>query len=140
MFVVDASVFSSVIVKDEFYERAKRFLLEHSAFDLVTVDLAFIEAANVLWKHAFIHRRISRDVYGVLAKSLESLIRTSCSKIYCACEVLGEAMEKALDLGITVYDAIYVALALKHKCKIASFDERLKSKLEERRLDIIHLI
>ena len=137
MFVVDASLFASIIVKDEFYERAKRFLFEHLGFDLVTVDLAFIEAANVLWKHALIHGRIPRNACEGLAVRLGELIRNSCSKIYCACEFLSEALGRALDFGITVYDAVYVVLALKHNCKIASFDERLKSKLEEKGLDII---
>lgn len=139
MFVVDASLFASIIVKDEFYEVAKRFLFEHLGFDLVTVDLAFIEAANVLWKHVFIHGRIPRSACEGLAVRLGELVRSSCSKIYCACEFLSEALGRALDLGITVYDAVYVVLALKHNCKIASFDERLKSKLEEKGLDIIHV-
>ncbi len=41
-------VFSSLMIKDEFFERAESFLISHGRSELVTVDLAFVETANVL--------------------------------------------------------------------------------------------
>jgi len=47
MLVIDSSVYASVIVKDKFYEKCKKYVVVKK----VTLDLAFAEAGNVLWKH-----------------------------------------------------------------------------------------
>ncbi|MDK2464060.1 MAG: type II toxin-antitoxin system VapC family toxin [Candidatus Korarchaeota archaeon] len=64
MYVVDALVFSSLMIKDEFFERAESFLISHGRSELVTVDLAFVETANVLWKHARVLKRIPEGATG----------------------------------------------------------------------------
>jgi len=70
MYVVDSSIFASIIVKDGFYQRAKEFLSLSRKTDLITVDQAFIETANALWKHVYILRRIPMDKYSTLRKNL----------------------------------------------------------------------
>ena len=140
MFVVDSSIFSSILVKDEFYEKARKFLLEHSKSKLITADLAIIESANTLWKHTYIYRRIPYEKFKVLKQSIEPLIRSSTAKIYSASEVLAEALDNALKYGITVYDSTYVTLAVKHSCRLASFDRKLRDKLKKQNLDIIYIL
>ena len=49
-YVVDSSVFASIMVKDEFYGRALDFVRRFQG-KVATVDLAVVEVANVLWKH-----------------------------------------------------------------------------------------
>ncbi len=137
MFVVDSSIFSSIVVKDEFYVKARKFLLEHSKSELITADLAFVETANTLWKHTFIYRRIPYEKFKVLKQSIEPLIRSSTARIYSASEALVEALDNALKYGITVYDSIYVTLAMKYNYKLVSFDRKLRDKLKKQNLDII---
>jgi len=68
MYVVDSSIFASIVVKDEFYERARRFLTQHSGRELATIDIAFVEVANTLWKHVYVLKRIARRVQIGLAR------------------------------------------------------------------------
>jgi len=137
-FLVDSSVFASIIVMDEHYERAKKFLFSVNA-ELTTVDLAFIEVANTLWKHTYVLNRIPADAFRVLADTIGPLIRSSTKRIYSSVEYLRESLDNAMRFGITVYDAIYVTAALKHGCRLATFDERLDKALKSRGLDIIYI-
>lgn len=47
-FIIDSSIFASIMVMDEYYEHAKKFLYSSINMELTAVDLAFIETANVL--------------------------------------------------------------------------------------------
>jgi len=138
-FVVDSSVFASIIVMDEHYERAKKFLFSSVNAELATVDLAFVEVANTLWKHTYVLNRIPADAFHVLADAIEPLIKNSAKRIYSSAEYLMESLDNALRFGITVYDAVYVTAALKHGCRLATFDERLDKALKSRGLDITYI-
>ena len=135
MYVVDASVFSSLMIKDEFCERAESFLTSHRRSELVTVDLAFVETANVLWKHAHVLRRIPKESYRRLRTLVVPLVESSVSEVVEARELIREALDNACRYGIAVYDSAYVTLALKRGFKLASFDSKLRAVLEE--LDLV---
>ncbi len=137
MYVVDSSVFASIIVKDEFYSRAISFIKKYSKLNLITIDLVFVEVANTLWKHACLMKRIPLKSYSILRDNIKSLIVNSVSKIFKSTDILEDAIDNALKLNITVYDSLYVTLALNKKYKVASFDEELKRKLKQKGLDII---
>ncbi len=135
-YVADSSVFASIIIKDEFHGRASRFLRRYSGM-LATLDLAFVEVANALWRHVYLLKRIPEDSYPTLRDSIRPLIANAVSRICKAGEILEEALDNAVKLGITVYDSLYVTLALSEKCRLASFDVRLKKRLREEGLDIV---
>ncbi len=105
----------------------------------ITADLVFIETANTLWKHTYILKRIPHTRYNLLKQNIIPLIKNSVIEIYLPSNYLEDILENALKMGITVYDSIYLTLALKHKCKLASFDEKLKEKLKEKNLDIMYI-
>ncbi len=138
-FVVDSSIFASIVVKDEFYERAKEFLYRNVGRELVTADLAFIEVSNTLWKHTYILGRIPTDAFHVLADTIEPLIRSSVKRIFSSLEYLRESLDNALRLGITLFDAIFVTLAIKLGYKLATFDEKLAKTLKSKGLDIVYI-
>ncbi|OYT58825.1 MAG: hypothetical protein B6U75_04975 [Desulfurococcales archaeon ex4484_217_1] len=138
MYVVDSSIFASIIVKDEFYHKARMFLKSNRKTDLITVDQAFIETANALWKHVYLLRRIPMDKYSTLRKIIIPLITNSVAKIYSSRDLLEDATDFAIDYGITVYDAVYVILALNNKCKLVSFDEKLHDALKMKNLDVVY--
>ncbi len=139
MYVVDSSIFVSIIVKDEFHHKAKMFLKLNRKTDLITVDQAFIETANALWKHVCLLRRIPMDKYPTLRKMIIPLITNSVAKIYSSRDLLEEATDFAIDYGITVYDAVFAILALNNKCKLASFDEKLRDTLKMKNLNIVYI-
>ncbi|MGB9759953.1 MAG: type II toxin-antitoxin system VapC family toxin [Thermoproteota archaeon] len=137
MYVLDSNVFASIIVKDEFYEKAKNFTTKHS--NLVTVDLAFVEVANVLWKHVYVLARIPEDKYKILRDEIKSLILNATEVIYRSTDLLEDSIDNAISYGITVYDSLYVTLALNTNSKLISFDEDLREKLKNQKLNIILL-
>ncbi|MEM0023535.1 MAG: type II toxin-antitoxin system VapC family toxin [Thermofilaceae archaeon] len=138
LYVVDASVYASILVKDEFYERAVNFVREYAG-RLATLDLAVLEAANALWRHTCLLRRIPLDRYEALARYLKPLVYGS-ARLYASLDLLESAVRIASDFSITVYDALYVALAQKLGCKLASFDEELKKRLEGFGVRIVEIL
>jgi len=139
MYVVDSSIFASIIVKDEFHHKAKIFLKLNRKTDLITVDQAFIESANALWKHVYLLKRIPMEKYPTLRKMIIPLITNSVAEIYSSRDLLEDAIDFAIDYGITIYDAVFAILALNNKCKVASFDEKLRDTLKMKNLDIVYI-
>ncbi len=122
MLVIDSSVFASVIVKDEFYEECREYLLE----DRATVDIAFAEAGNVLWKHVRMGRIVKEEVEK-RTDLLRALIRSS--KVYGSDELLLHSMELAVNQGITVYDALFLSLAIQLDTNLITTDKKLYERL-----------
>jgi len=131
MSVIDSNVYASVVVKDEFYEKCRRYMLMKK----VTLDLAFAEAGNVIWKHMKMGRIKAEDTVR-RAEVLKRLVNTS--KVYESKDLLVEAVELAVKYDVTVYDALFVALAQRLNDKLVTTDRKLWEKL--RNTDISHLI
>ena len=129
--IIDSSVYASVVVKDEFYEDCKRYMVMRK----VTLDLAFAEAGNVIWKHVKMGRIKPEDAVR-RSEVLRKLINTS--KVYRSEDFLVEAVELAVKCDITVYDALFLALALKLNDKLVTTDRKLYEKLKD--TDISHIV
>jgi len=125
MLVLDSSIFASVVVKDEFYEECKELVMLPSA----TLDLSFAESANVLWKHVHLLGRIAKEEAVKRVELLTALVRSS--DVHSSGDFMVKALEIALECGITVYDALFLALAMKLGAKLATTDEGLYNKLKD---------
>lgn len=101
------------------------------------MDLAFVEVADVLWKHTHLLGRIPVDRYRDLASRIKPLIANSVLKVESSMEILEPAIDNASKLGITVYDSLYVTLALAKNGKLVSFDESLMDALRGRGSNIV---
>jgi predicted nucleic acid-binding protein len=123
--VVDASVFASVIVKDEFHDRARGILERHRG-GLITPELAYVEVASALWRHSFVLRRIPELAYYAIAPSVGRLISSSVSEVCDVRGMLEKVLGNAMKLGISPYDSVYVSLAMERGCGLLSFDGELK--------------
>jgi len=129
--VIDSNVYASVVVKDEFYEKCKKYMLTSKA----TLDLAFAEAGNVIWKHVKMGRIKAEDAVK-RAEVLKRLINTS--KVYESKDFLVDAVKLAVKYDVTVYDALFVALAQRLNDKLVTTDRKLWEKLKDS--DISHLV
>ncbi|MET1125082.1 MAG: type II toxin-antitoxin system VapC family toxin [Archaeoglobaceae archaeon] len=129
--VIDSNVYASVVVKDEFYEKCKEYMLMKK----VTLDLAFAEAGNVIWKHVRMGR-IKREDALKRAEALKRLISTS--EVYESKDFLVEAVESAVKYDITVYDALFLVLTKKLNEELVTTDQKLWEKLKY--TDASHLI
>jgi predicted nucleic acid-binding protein len=90
---------------------------------LHTADLALIEGLNAIWKHANIFKEIKTDE-ALLA--MEDLIKFyDRLNIISARESAMEAAQIAIAQNIAVYDALFIAAALKVNGTLFTADGRL---------------
>jgi len=136
-YVIDSTVFASIITKDEFHEIADKFLRSHSSSMLVTIDLTYIEVANALWKHVYILKRIPYDEYRYLKNMLTTIIDKCVSKVYPSKNYLSDAFEFSVKNGIPIYDSLFIVVAINHGGKLVTFDSKLLRRLRSLGLDEI---
>jgi predicted nucleic acid-binding protein len=118
--VVDASVAVKWILPEDDSEQA-RAILEASAegaFDLIAPEHVLAEAANAVWARSYLRKEIS-----VLSAQLGVALLRSANVAYTPTEALiPQAFELALAHGWTVYDCLYVALAMQEDAVLVTAD------------------
>ena len=128
-FVVDASVAAKWMLpaKEELLrQEAYRLLDAYGAgeINLLVPDIFWAECGNIVWK-AVRQKRFSR-VEGELA--ITSMLRRSIPTISSA-SLLPEALPIAFQYGRSLYDCLYVALAVQSDRELITADERLANAL-----------
>lgn len=122
--VVDASVVIKWHVV-EVHSDAARQLLGDDAPDLHVPDLLFPEVGNILWK------KVNRgELTAESARTIAHLVAVAPLVVHPAAPLLEAAFEIALTSGRTVYDSLYVALAVQLGCRVVTADERLSNSLK----------
>jgi predicted nucleic acid-binding protein len=121
-FVVDASVVIKWFVPEVHSDAARR-LLERS-HQYVAPDLLYAETANAIWKKV---RRgeLSRE-YG--QRLVADIGRAAVETVSCRALATG-AHALATEVGRTVYDAMYLALAVQLETRMITADEHLAKAL-----------
>lgn len=122
VFVVDASVVVKWFVPEIHSDAARRLLaLRH---EYVAPDLLFAEAANTIWKK--IRRKELTDEEG--QQLVADIGRIAVETV--SCRALAEdAHALANATGRTVYDSMYLALAVRLNTRSITADERLEVAL-----------
>ena len=118
VFVVDASVVVKWFVPEVHSDAARRLLtLPH---DYVAPDLLFAETANTIWKKVQ-HKELTQEDAQRLVADVRGIAVETVS-----CRALSEdAYALAAATGQTVYDAMYVALAVRLQTLALTADGRL---------------
>lgn len=125
--VVDASVAAKWVVVEPLSDRATSLLQpEHQ---LIVPDLFWAEIGNIFWKKARSGDLTSGDCVrrfdALQQMGLETRAHASIAR---------EAIALALETARTVYDSIYVALAVHEDCRFVTADERLVNALRASRV------
>jgi len=82
-----------------------------------------------LWKHNLIIEDLTPNQ---LESSVEDLLSIWKNLIvHPTVQIAKLALKIALENRMTIYDALYLALAKKQRSKLLTFDERLKEKAEK---------
>lgn len=126
--VVDASVVAAAFFQEEHAKAAQALLAADR--DLLAPDLLYAEFANVVWKR---HRRGEIDD-DEAAQLVADVLRLPL-QITAAGELAGSALELALRTGRTVYDCLYLALAVKTRSRMICADLRLVNALADSPLE-----
>jgi len=123
VFVVDASVVVKWFVPEIHSDAARRLLvLPH---EYIAPDLLFAETANTIWKKIRRQELTTEEGQQLVADIRKIAVETV------PCRALAEdAHALANATGRTVYDSMYVALAIRLNTPAITSDERLEAALK----------
>ncbi len=123
--ILDSSAIVKLVIQepmtDFVYETVREAILRGE--ELSVPDIALSEALNALWKHHRLLGEIDEQAYREGAEDLLRLWRTFTP--YKTEELALEACEIASSMGITIYDALYLALARRLESRLLTFDKRM---------------
>jgi len=117
--LIDSSALIKYFSREEGWERVREVMLE----GVVTLDLAIMELSNALWKKV---RRAEMSI-DIARSILEDLITNKAIPIESEDKYLDKAFEIAVEHGLTVYDSLFIAMALKRSLDLITCDENQAS-------------
>ncbi|HYO45281.1 MAG TPA: type II toxin-antitoxin system VapC family toxin [Gemmatimonadota bacterium] len=120
--VVDASVAAKWLIDEDGSEAALR--LRAPEYDLVCPDLLFLEVGNVVWRKVRASEIEESDGRAMVAAILEAPVH-----IEPAAALLPAAWEIAVRHDRSVYDGVYLALAVALDAPLVTADCRLARAL-----------
>jgi len=126
-YVIDASVAVKWFVPES-HSREAAALLD-PAHTLHAPDLLFAEVSNALWKKT--RRRELRPGEARLVLRGLASVPLEVTPIR---QIAAGALDLALDSGCTVYDAVYLALAIHLDCRLVTADKRLSQLIRPKAL------
>jgi predicted nucleic acid-binding protein len=119
--VVDASVAFKWYFEEPWSDAARRLL---SGARLIVPRLFFLETSNIL-RRRYERREISADDARATADSLAALPL----EVWPDHRLFRPALDLALDFRISMFDAVYVALAVRLQGQVVTADRRLVNAL-----------
>ncbi len=124
--VLDSSIIVALFFKEELSDEVEKIVEEYSEY--YTVDISYSEVANAAWKKVRIYgedEELSKRALDVAVDFIEKVCRVEDSRA-----LLNQAFELAVKHNLTVYDALFIVLAMKLNEKLLTTDRKLYSKIE----------
>lgn len=115
--VVDASVAIKWFLREVHADAAKRFLDPNH--ELMAPDLIWAEFGNVLWK-----RRRRGEITATTARAMLADFKRFPIATTPVAPIIEVALDIADQLGRSVYDCLYLALATRTECRLVTADRR----------------
>ena len=132
VYVVDASVVIKWFVPEIHSDAARRLL--SATHEYLSPDLLFPEVGNVIWKKV---RR--RELTAEQGDRLATDISTVAVETVPTRGLLIDAHVLAVTTGLTVYDSMYLALAVRLKAQMITADERLSRAVAAHPMTAAHV-
>ncbi|MCI4369535.1 MAG: type II toxin-antitoxin system VapC family toxin [Thermoplasmata archaeon] len=117
MTVIDASAFAAFVLREEHWESIEGVLREGPA----SVELLPLEATNAVltaWRQKRLNPAEAREALRAIRELSELTVTLSSHS-----PLLAGAWEIAHDEAVTIYDAVYIALARRERTALASRDQ-----------------
>lgn len=121
--VLDASVAVKLLFLEEMTDTAETCL--DRAQTILAPDLMLAEVGNVIWKR-FRSGGIAEEA---ARQTFETLNRLPVQFVSVA-DLVGDALDLAMHLDRSVYDCVYLALAMKRSAPLVTADKRFANALE----------
>jgi predicted nucleic acid-binding protein len=118
VFVVDASVVLKWFVPEIHSEAARRLLAAPHEF--LSPDLLFPEVGNAIWKKVRRGELTTKDGQKLAADVSSVAVETVATR-----GLMVDAHALAITTGVTVYDAMYLALAVRLETVLITADDKL---------------
>lgn len=123
-YVVDASIAVKWMIPEEHTREALR--LQADSSDLLSPDLILVEVANVLWKK--VRRGELPEEKG---REVLETFQGSPVRLVAADLLLEAAWEIATRFDRSIYDSLYLALAVSEGCQMVTADRKLLKATRE---------
>jgi len=123
--VLDSSAIAALFFKDPFSNAVERTLKHYNEY--YTVDFATAEVANVAWKRIILFNEDKETIKDALNDAV-NFIETLCHVVSTS-KLYKDALNIAINTRITIYDAVFLALANALKTKLLTCDTKLKNRL-----------
>ncbi len=120
--VVDASVVAKWFFSEEHSSSARRLLSPRRS--LAAPKLIWSEVANITWKRVRRGEMNADEAAELVADLLRLPLDVAPTE-----GLLAPALELAIATDRTVYDCLYLALAIDRKCRLVTADERFVNAL-----------
>ena len=121
-YVVDSSVAIKWFIPEVHSPAALRLLA--SGTELLAPDLVWPESANVLWK-----RQRRGEMTAAESAQVLAALRKVPIRVFPSLPLVEDALRIANAQDRTVYDSLYLALAVSGKCPLVTADEKLFNAL-----------
>lgn len=126
-YVIDASVAVKWFLPESHSDKAHALLnaFRHEGLSLIAPDLIVPEVVNTLWKQSVRRSEIS------LTEARESCADFLALevRVHPSARIAEQAFHFAAEENHSVYDALYIVLALERGCEFITADQRVVSKL-----------
>jgi predicted nucleic acid-binding protein len=124
--VLDASVAIKWFIPEVESESARRLFRQRMRGDLSihVPDHFFAEMGNILWKKVRNKALPRRDLPDIVRA-----IRAIPDEAYLSSDLLPGALDLAYEVKETVYDGLYLALAVALNCELVTADRRLWTRV-----------
>ena len=123
--LLDSSIIVKLVIQEQGSQRARVRVKEAlgQGRALISVDEALPEALNALWKHAVIHRDIDAEE---AVRAAEDLLHLwDRMRIIPGREVSTDAFRIAVELGLPIYDSLFLAASRRTASTLITADTRL---------------
>ena len=116
MRVIDSSALIKYFSREKGWEDVRRYMLE----GVLTIDLAIKETLNALW------RKIIKEeiMYETVVKLIKDLTENRPFPLESQEQYLTDAFEIAVNNHITIYDALFIAVAKRRNLELITSDKK----------------
>lgn len=135
MTVIDSSTLAKYILKEPNWMEVEDYLLKK---EILTLNQTIKEVANAIWKITVIHKVISKEIAEEKFNLLKSLTKEVIT-VKPQEEYLEEAFKIALKHQTTIYDALYIAQAIKEESKLITSDQKQANTARKIGIEVIFI-